>query len=79
MFYDINISSSDAKDTLLLAVQKVNNSTIKAGGVHTPTAGHPHCLGPQYQGYTACKRTGFMKPDSVKLAKGHLLHDEAAH
>ena len=30
-------------------------------------------------GYTACKHTGFVKPDSVKLAKGHLLHDEAAH
>ena len=29
-------------------------------------------------GYTACKRTGFVKPDSVKLAKGHLLHGEAA-
>ena len=32
---------------------------------------------PKIHGYTGCKRTGFVKPDSVKLAKGHLLHDEA--
>ena len=35
-------------------------------------------LRPKIHGYTACKRTGFVKPDSVKLAMGHLLHDEAA-
>ena len=40
------------------------------------------CLGrrdvkPEIHGYTGCKRTGFVKPDSMKLAKGHLLHDEA--
>ena len=28
-------------------------------------------------GYTGCKRTGFVKPDSLKLANGHVLHDEA--
>ena len=32
---------------------------------------------PKIHGYTGCKRTGFVKPDCVKLAKGHLLHDEA--
>ena len=31
----------------------------------------------EIHGYTGCKRTGFVKPDSVKLARGHLLHDEA--
>ena len=31
----------------------------------------------EIHGYNGCKRTGFVKPDSVKLAKGHLLHDEA--
>ena len=34
-------------------------------------------LRPKIHGYTRCKRTGFVKPDSVKLAKGHLLQDEA--
>ena len=34
-------------------------------------------LRPKIHGYTGCKRTGCVKPDSVKLAKGHLLHDEA--
>ena len=34
-------------------------------------------LRPKIHGYTGCKRTGFVKPDSVKLANGHLLHDEA--
>ena len=31
----------------------------------------------EIHGYTGCKRTGFVKPDSVKLAMGHLLHGEA--
>ena len=29
-------------------------------------------------GYTGYKRTGFVKPGSVKLAMGYLLHSEAA-
>ena len=33
---------------------------------------------PKIHGYTVCKRTGFVKPDSVKFAMGHLLHGEAA-
>ena len=33
---------------------------------------------PKIHGYTGCKRTGFVKPGSVKLAMGHLLHGEAA-
>ena len=33
---------------------------------------------PKIHGYTGCKHTGFVKPDSVKLAMGHLLHSEAA-
>ena len=36
-----------------------------------------HVLRAEIHGYTGCKRMGFVKPDSVKLAKGHLLHDEA--
>ena len=35
-------------------------------------------LRPKIHGFTGCKRTGFVKPDSVKLAMGHLLHGEAA-
>ena len=35
-------------------------------------------LRPKIHGYTACKRTEFVKPDSVKFAMGHLLHGEAA-
>ena len=35
-------------------------------------------LTPQIHEYTGCKRTGFVKPGSVKLAMGHLLHSEAA-
>ena len=35
-------------------------------------------LWPKIHGYTRCKRTGVVKPDSVKLAMGHLLHGEAA-
>ena len=35
-------------------------------------------LRPKIHEYTGYKRTGFVKPDSVKLAMGHLLHDEAA-
>ena len=35
-------------------------------------------LRPKIHGYTACKRTRFVEPDSVKLAMGHLLHGEAA-
>ena len=31
----------------------------------------------EIHGYTGCKSTGFVKPDSMKLAKDHLLHDEA--
>ena len=34
-------------------------------------------LRPKIHGYTMCKRTGFVKPYSMKLAMGHLLHDEA--
>ena len=34
-------------------------------------------LRPKIHGYTGCKRTGFMKPDSMKLANGHPLHNEA--
>ena len=35
-------------------------------------------LRPKIHGYTACKRTGFVKPDSIKLAMGHLRHGEVA-
>ena len=35
-------------------------------------------LRPKIHGYTGCKRTGFVKRDSVKLAMGHLLNSEAA-
>ena len=38
----------------------------------------PGFIRPKIHGYTGCKRMGFMKPDSVKLAMGHLLHSEAA-
>ena len=37
-----------------------------------------HDIRPKIHRYTECKRTGFVKPDSVKLAMGHLLHGEAA-
>ena len=33
---------------------------------------------PKILGYSGCKRTGFVKPGSMKLAMGHLLHGEAA-
>ena len=36
-----------------------------------------HWLFDEIHGYTGCKRMGFVKSHSVKLAKGHLLHDEA--
>ena len=35
-------------------------------------------LRPKIHGYTGCKRTGCVKPGSVKLAMGHLLHGETA-
>ena len=35
-------------------------------------------LRPKIHGYTGYKRTGFVKPGSMKLAMGHLLHGEAA-
>ena len=35
-------------------------------------------LRPKIHRYTGCKRTGFVKPSSVKLAMGHLLHSEVA-
>ena len=35
-------------------------------------------LQPKIHGYTRCEHMGFVKPDSVKLAMGHLLHGEAA-
>ena len=34
--------------------------------------------GPKCTGIPRVKRMGFVKPDSVKLAMGHLLHGEAA-
>ena len=53
--------------------------------IHQPVAGtlsnqqtnKQTVVRPKIHGYTGCKRTGFVKPGSVKLAKGHLLHNEA--
>ena len=36
------------------------------------------CILSQLHGYTGYKRTGCVKPGSVKLAMGHLLHSETA-
>ena len=50
---------------------KVARAVCKSRATH-------RALRPKIHGYTGCKRMGFVRPDSMKLAMGHLLHSEAA-
>ena len=66
------------KNTIAGFTQDFVFTAFEICGVRLSYDGHTAVfLRPKIQGYTGCKRTGFVKPDSVKLAKGHLLHDEA--
>ena len=63
-------------------MKPLKNTEQRKTTPHTPTPIFGNMwtegLRPKIHGYTGCKRTRFVKPDSIKLAMGHLLHGKSA-